>query len=256
MSPHNVALAVGAALIIAAVPTVAVGFLRGALLLGAGVGFLIWFVVLPHRWYRNVIPILLTIAIVVGLIAARNTSIPFVSRSINSFQPIVFLSDAHLPEDAVARFVRDNTPEGAILLTPPQFSRFRLTARRAIVVDFKTTPFQDWALVEWSRRMTDCYGEVTGKGFQALEEMRRHYMFVNSETILLVANKYGASYAVLYEETPCEFPTLYKDDKFKVVSIPCPERRTLRGTSSALPAPAVRRGASAGPGTPGGAGLA
>ena len=53
------------------------------------------------------------------------------------------------PDANIARWVRANTPEGAIFSTPPDFDSFRMVAERGIIVDHKSIPFGDLALREW-----------------------------------------------------------------------------------------------------------
>ena len=111
------------------------------------------------------------------------------------------------------------TPETAVFLTPPMFGRFRLVARRAIVVDFQCFPFQDAAMVEWKRRLRDCYGEVEGVGRAARSKMDVNYRRISERRMVFLARKYDVSYAVLYRNTPCKFLVVSENKSFKIVSL-------------------------------------
>jgi len=120
----------------------------------------------------------------------------------------------------LANYARKNTPAGAVFLTPPNFGSFRLLARRAIVVDFKAFPFQDAAMLDWRRRLIDCYGPTTLTGFDAVDEMRNHYDIIRPDEILAVQQKYGATYAILFRKTPTDWPVLTQTQTYKLVQLP------------------------------------
>lgn len=129
------------------------------------------------------------------------------------------LSDVQGSDVKVANYARRNTREDAVFLTPPQFGRFRLAARRAIVVDVKAFPFQDKAMVEWKERLLDCYGEVDTINSRTLRKMEKHYKSIDSASILSLRQKYGFTHAVLYKETSTELPVVFENSTFKVVAV-------------------------------------
>lgn len=99
----------------------------------------------------------------------------------------------------LGRLARLRTPPDAVFLTPPDWGRFRLTAFRAIVVDFKAFPFSDLDMVEWKARLDSCYGTSSAVGFAALEDMKRSYRVISAERVVAIAAQYGADYAVVHE---------------------------------------------------------
>ena len=129
-------------------------------------------------------------------------------------------ADLHTREVEAARFARENTPGNAVFLTPPVFGKFRLIARRAMVVDWRSFPFQDRAMVEWQRRMFDCYGIPGAVGLAARAESDENYRKIRDSEIEKLQIKYGFSYAVLYRETPTDFPVTYQNRKYKIVLLP------------------------------------
>ena len=77
----------------------------------------------------------------------------------------------------------------SVFLIPPELSNFRLHTERAIIGDWKSTPFVPDELVEWYRRMEDISGiprvtsrEQASAGYRnmtvaRLEELKRKYAF-------------------------------------------------------------------------------
>ncbi len=59
------------------------------------------------------------------------------------------------PVAAVERWARSESPVGAVFAVPPSWSGFRTRARRAIVVDFKSFPFQPQLTRAWYERLMD-----------------------------------------------------------------------------------------------------
>jgi hypothetical protein len=119
----------------------------------------VWFLAAGRRWYRVAVPALVLCVLLVGIFDMRH-QIPVLRRVVSKVNPEISSTGQTYFVDEIAGRARMLTPETAVFLTPPMFGRFRLVARRAIVVDFQCFPFQDAAMVEWKRRLRDCYGEV------------------------------------------------------------------------------------------------
>ncbi len=123
-------------------------------------------------------------------------------------------------DDDISRYARTRTPADAVFLTPPDYGLFRLTAHRAIIVDWKSAPFQDSAMREWWNRMNECYAVVSGmKRNEGLELMEAGYRRISADKLLRLRDKYGADFAVLHVETPVSFPILARTAKYKLVSL-------------------------------------
>ncbi len=135
----------------------------------------------------------------------------------DALTPEFVWSDLSSEDIDIARWVRANTPESAIWLTPPNFESFRMVAQRGIVVDYTSIPFGDLALRSWKNRMATAYGPLEGAGFPALRNMQTNYAGANTEHLRGVMVKYGADYAVLYNATPWDGVILYQNETYKAV---------------------------------------
>ncbi len=118
---------------------------------------------------------------------------------------------------SLSRYARAETSSESIFVTPPLLGKFRLLAERAIVVDFKAFPFEDQAMLEWRRRLSDVYGEVRANGFKAADEFDENYLRIDDERLQFLQQHYGATHAVLYRTTLTTYEVLYEDDLFKIV---------------------------------------
>ncbi len=124
--------------------------------------------------------------------------------------------------EEIAAFARQHTPNGAVFLTPHDFGFFRLSAERAIVVDFKSFPFTDRAMLEWYERINDCYGApepLNGSGFENETLMRSNYKSLNDTRLKTIQKQYNFSYAVLFAETETRYETVFSNEKYKIIRL-------------------------------------
>ena len=170
-------------------------------------------------WVRRGMALMFVAGIVGLLVAGRGQPLPGIDWLVRPYVPIFTLTDVREPVDRVARFCRVHLPEAALVLTPPREGRFRLVAERAIVVDFKSPTTRDATMVEWRRRIADCYGAAEGGGFRAAEELDGQYRRMTDDRLEKLARRYGVTHAVLYSETPSRLAVLYEDERFKLVQL-------------------------------------
>jgi hypothetical protein len=167
-------------------------------------------------------PRVLATALVAGVIA-----LGWVNRDLRAgaelIDPPYSWDDLRGSDADIARWAKANTPPGGVWLTPPDFESFRLLAERAIVVDYTSIPFKDAAMREWRNRMRVAYGDVEGTGFTALHEMEAVYRASDPARLGQVGARYGATYAVLYADTPWPGPTLYRNADYKAVRLAAPK---------------------------------
>ncbi len=97
----------------------------------------------------------------------------------------------------IAQWAKENTPEKAIFLVPPEFESFRLIANRAIVADWKAFPFQEKAMLEWAKRMCDI-GNIKNCDFKNIKEnqVSTGYRTLSEKDILNLASKYQFDYLI------------------------------------------------------------
>jgi hypothetical protein len=134
-------------------------------------------------------------------------------------KPATSLKDIQGDVADLGIFARNNTPDDAIFLVDPSMGLFRLTAQRALVVDFKDHPFSDEGQLEWQQRLFDCYGIPKRMGFDAMHEMSRLYRKITDDRLKVLQTKYGAGYAVLQHASKTQFPIIYQTNDYKIVQI-------------------------------------
>jgi hypothetical protein len=179
-----------------------------------------WFLpsgLLKNRWVRNSVPIIILFLLVF------ESFFHFISPDkLEDYRPRIQYSSnlAKVNEDGVADFACKHKEEDAIFLTPLVFGGFRLTVERAIIIDWKSMPFQDSGMLECWNRMNVCYGDISGLSQNAgLEEMKRNYRNISTEDIINISEKYDADYSVLYNNTKTDLPVIYQDEYFKLEKI-------------------------------------
>ena len=86
------------------------------------------------------------------------------------------------------------THPDARFLVPPDLSTFRLGARRAIVVDWKSTPILPAELLEWYRRIDAVAG---GTGPKTIEEAAAGYRGLDVRHLAWLLTEFDADYAVV-----------------------------------------------------------
>ena len=126
-------------------------------------------------------------------------------------------SDLQSPEADIARAAKANSPADALWLVPPRFESFRVIANRAVAADFTSIPFQDMAMREWRQRMEALYAPGDATGFKASHAMTENYR--KGIDWQAAASQFGASHAVLFEETPWTGPVLYTNGTYKLVPL-------------------------------------
>ncbi len=166
----------------------------------------------------------MAISLVAALIAFGwvNRERHFIDRGI--FKPTYQWDDVKTDDADIARWVKANTPPGAVWVTPPQFETFRLLAERPVTVDWTSIPLQEDAMREWRRRIRVVYGDVPGGGFAALQGLERNYRSITPEQLTRISAEFNARFAVLYRETPWPGAVLYENDAYKAVRLEAENR--------------------------------
>ncbi len=163
--------------------------------------------------------ILVCAVIYVISVPADNVPVTYEPTLKTLFRPRFTLSDYSGDDIEIAEYIKHNTPEGAIFLTPPLFGKLRIFGERAIVVDFKAFPFEEQAMREWKQRLVDCYGTTEKTGFSAAEAFEQRYKTITDSRIRYIKDTYNISYAILYNQTDTRFPVVYRNDTYKLVHV-------------------------------------
>ncbi len=162
-------------------------------------------------WLTPVLPLLVVAAAAVDQVLPSGW-IPGAARA----RPMYDLPAA----DPIARYAAARTPADAVFLTPYDYGLFRLTARRAIVVDWRSMPFDDAGMLEWWRRMNACYGDVGDLDREVgLRRMDQAYHSITDARLRELSVAYGAGYAVLYAETKTSHAVLERTETHKLVAL-------------------------------------
>ncbi|MBA3457912.1 MAG: hypothetical protein H0T42_32820 [Deltaproteobacteria bacterium] len=121
--------------------------------------------------------------------------------------------NASADEIALGQWVQANTPTDALFLTPPNEYKFRLLARRSIIVDAKSAPLRPDLLVKWRDRLRAMVQFPDAATFQAVEA---RFAELTAAQLRDVARLFGAEYIVVNVPTQFPDPPLYRNDAFAI----------------------------------------
>ncbi len=123
------------------------------------------------------------------------------------------------PDDelALARWVRAETPVDALFLAPPGEYRFRMLARRAMVVDTKSPPLRPDLLIVWYQRLCAMTLYPAAPTFEAVEAK---YGTLSAAELAQVARRFGADYIVVDAPTVFAEPPLFANGAYRVFRAP------------------------------------
>ena len=89
-------------------------------------------------------------------------------------------------------WARSTAPESQFLI-PPNLKSFRLFAERAVVVDWQTTPWKPFEIIEWYRRL----GRISGKpDLRTVEEAEAGYAEMDRARLESLEKEFGVDYVV------------------------------------------------------------
>ena len=119
-------------------------------------------------------------------------------------------------EVALEDWARTSTPADALFLTSPALMRFRLVARRAVVVDTKSPPLRPDLLVAWYRRLCAMVQVDEAPTYQSVEA---RWQTLSPAQLEAVAREFGADYIVVAASTKLPDPLAYANDEYAVYRV-------------------------------------
>jgi hypothetical protein len=115
-------------------------------------------------------------------------------------------------EEELYAWIRDHTTKEARFLQPPLLERFRLTARRAVVVDWKSPPILPGELLEWYDRLGAVAGRPRPRG---ASEVGKGYDAMDAARLTTLRDRYAVDNAVVRrgrEASLSRWPTVYSNE--------------------------------------------
>ena len=123
------------------------------------------------------------------------------------------------PNEEMYNWIQNNTPKNAIFLVPPSLEEFRFKAKRAIVIDWKSFPFEDKAVIEWKNRIDDISnGRHDSHSSLPAGQLDEGYYSLKESQILKLKDRYDFQYVITIRDLP-GFKVAYLDDEYKIYEI-------------------------------------
>jgi hypothetical protein len=137
----------------------------------------------------------------------------------SALRPVLSGDDLQDSDARMARAAAAHSASDAVFVVPPNFGVLRFVGQRALVVDFKSIPFQDQHMREWRERIRQVYGDVQGGGVAANRALEEAYRKVADARLHDLAVRYGATHAVLFADTPTALPVLAVNEAYRLVRL-------------------------------------
>ena len=148
-------------------------------------------------------------------------------------------------------WARSTAPESQFLI-PPNLKSFRLFAERAVVVDWQTTPWKPFEIIEWYRRL----GRISGTpDLRTVEEAEAGYAEMDRARLESLEKEFGVDYVVFrrpfdvrqvrgahVEEPQVTGKIAFMNDSYLVLKV---QDETIARGGSHTPAGSHRRGSGA-----------
>ncbi|MGI8469386.1 MAG: hypothetical protein ACR2N3_13130 [Pyrinomonadaceae bacterium] len=121
-------------------------------------------------------------------------------------------------------WLKNNTPNGTIVISPPWRNDFWYLSGRAQIVSYIYAPISN--LREWRERLNLLIGNAPAeKGLRDVKEMKIFYNNLPAEKIIEISAEYKARYIVT--EGEYDFPLVFKSGTYKIYRLPAPSDLVL-----------------------------
>lgn len=107
-------------------------------------------------------------------------------------------------------WLKENTPNEAVCLTPPNNRNVWFYSHRSQFVSFSYPPFEK--MTEWRERL-----DLIVKGKSDSEEMKQSFYNLSSQEVQIITDKYQVDYLV--SETDYTFPKLFESGNWKIYKL-------------------------------------
>jgi hypothetical protein len=166
----------------------------------------------PQRWRT----------LLFSLAAIGSLAVPLWYRRDVILHPSVQIDSEGPETDGLYEWARTTTPTDAVFLVPPDLMRFRLVARRAIYVDFKSPPLEPDGLIEWHHRLR----QITGEGpTDKLPAHRTAWIQATGDELLRRAKELGLDFLVLDRSSVHDriaIQPIFQNQAYAVFAVPGP----------------------------------
>lgn len=132
------------------------------------------------------------------------------------------LNDHQEPWAQAARFAKANTPDSSVFIVPPRTTEWRIYARRALAVDFRTFPYNENLLPEWEQRLYRAYDWADPNGPLKGHELAHwtllpQYNIQSDSKRVAIAQDLNADYAVIHDSISTQLPVIYRNEALKII---------------------------------------
>lgn len=124
------------------------------------------------------------------------------------------------PDDmeALEAWIKKNTPEDSVLITPPWIYTFPLKTGREEFVSFKNMVVNK--IIDWKTRLEILNGgKFQSVGFGILKELRNTYPKLKDADIHIIKNKYAVDYLITFSGIIYNYPLVYKNKSYYIYKL-------------------------------------
>jgi hypothetical protein len=157
---------------------------------------------------RNYLLIMVFLIAIINLLAAHRTNMDIDN-------PFKYRSN---PEIDAQLWLKGNTPENALILTPPYKEDFRIFSERATLGSWKDWTFnclsRDFAFSMYER-LRDVGGiSLISDIDNKRDSIRKHYLGLKENSLVQIAHKYGIGYVVMEKDNSLNLQKVYENKQY------------------------------------------
>lgn len=118
-------------------------------------------------------------------------------------------------------WIRQNTPDNAVLLNDPMIDDVYVTAERATFVSFKHSPQSAPDIIEWYRRLTLCNGGSPPErvNHDIPDSFSENFYDLDADAIRAIRNEYGITHYLGRPDNPLPFRSVHRTQYFVLYEV-------------------------------------